>query len=408
MRVYVASEQRFVEHHGQLYVDGVAHYDFWRRYLDVFDEVTIIARARPVDIVPAGWLPATGECVDYYSMPYYEGPAGFARLAVPYLKAARQVAKQPGAFILRVPGVTGNALWLNLRQMQKPFALEVVGDPYDALSPWVWRMWWIRPVRWGAVQMLRLECRTALGGIAYVTHESLQRRYPPAARVKPYDGQIGVKVYGISDVQLANGVIPIDPCVFMEGDDQPWRLIYVGSLAALYKGQEVLLKAVSQCVHEGQNIELVMIGGGRYQAHLENLARQLGIDDRVQWRGHISDANQLFAGLQQAHLFILPSFTEGLPRAMIEAMAHGLPCVGTAVGGIPELLLNEDLVPVGDVPALARKINEVLADPVRMARMSQRNLAVAQEYRAEDLRARRVEFYQHVRAFTTAWVAGQL
>ena len=55
---------------------------------------------------------------------------------------------------------------------------------------------------------------------------------------------------------------------------------------------------------------------------------------------------------------------------MVEAMARGLPCIGSAVGGIPELLPADDLVTPGDAPGLARKLQEVLSDPARLARMT--------------------------------------
>ena len=89
---------------------------------------------------------------------------------------------------------------------------------------------------------------------------------------------------------------------------------------------------------------------------------------------------------------------------MIEAMARALPCIGSAVGGIPELLPLEDLVPPGDAAALARKIREVVGDPGRMARMSARNLEKAKEYGEETLRTRRLEFYLQVKEHTRAWI----
>jgi glycosyltransferase involved in cell wall biosynthesis len=109
------------------------------------------------------------------------------------------------------------------------------------------------------------------------------------------------------------------------------------------------------------------------------------------------------AALDHADLFVLPSRTEGLPRAMIEAMARALPCIGSTVGGIPELLPPEDLVPPGDAAALARKIREVVCDPDRMARMSARNLEQARQYREDALSGRRIAFYQRVREVTEAW-----
>ena len=88
---------------------------------------------------------------------------------------------------------------------------------------------------------------------------------------------------------------------------------------------------------------------------------------------------------------------------MIEAMARGLPCIGSTVGGIPELLSENDMVPPGDVIALARKIQEVVQDPQRMVAMSRRNLEKAREYRDEVPQQRRIEFYQYVREVNKRW-----
>jgi glycosyltransferase involved in cell wall biosynthesis len=126
---------------------------------------------------------------------------------------------------------------------------------------------------------------------------------------------------------------------------------------------------------------------------------------RTLFLGELPAGEAVRAELDRADLFVLPSRTEGLPRAMLEAMARALPCLGSTVGGIPELLPPEDMVSPGDVTALARKIREVLADPPRMSRMSARNLEKAQAYREEILQERRVAFYQHVKEKTEAWLA---
>jgi glycosyltransferase involved in cell wall biosynthesis len=92
---------------------------------------------------------------------------------------------------------------------------------------------------------------------------------------------------------------------------------------------------------------------------------------------------------------------------MIEAMARGLPCLGSTAGGIPELLPPEDMVRPGDVTTLARKIRTVVTDPERLARMSARNLEKAKEYSEEALRERRTAFYRYVRERTEAWLETQ-
>jgi glycosyltransferase involved in cell wall biosynthesis len=74
------------------------------------------------------------------------------------------------------------------------------------------------------------------------------------------------------------------------------------------------------------------------------------------------------------------------------------------VGGFPELLPPEDLVPPGNVPALASKIRQVVTDPQRMASMSARNLEKSKEYRDELLQKRRIAFYRYLRENTEAWL----
>jgi glycosyltransferase involved in cell wall biosynthesis len=82
---------------------------------------------------------------------------------------------------------------------------------------------------------------------------------------------------------------------------------------------------------------------------------------------------------------------------MIEAMARGLPCIGSDTAGIPELLPPEDRVPPGDVDALARKIVALLDDPKRMRQASRRNLEVSQDYARRTLAPRREAFYAELR-----------
>jgi len=137
---------------------------------------------------------------------------------------------------------------------------------------------------------------------------------------------------------------------------------------------------------------------------LEAQVASLGLGERVHFCGHLLSSALVRYELDRADLFILPSRQEGLPRAMIEAMARSLPCIGSTVGGIPELLPSEDLVPPGDVVALASKIREVVTDSERIARMSARNLETAKEYRDEVLRERRNHFYRYVREMTEAWL----
>jgi glycosyltransferase involved in cell wall biosynthesis len=183
----------------------------------------------------------------------------------------------------------------------------------------------------------------------------------------------------------------------------PWRLVSVGTLAQLYKAPDVLIDAVALGVREGLDLHVTFVGDGQYRQALEAQSAGLGLSERVTFVGHLSTKAAIEAHLDASDLFVLPSRQEGLPKAMVEAMARGLPCIGSTVGGIPELLPAEDLVPPGDALALAQKIRAVVTAPERMAHMSAYNLAKAREYREDTLRAKRGSFYRYMQNKTADW-----
>lgn len=180
-------------------------------------------------------------------------------------------------------------------------------------------------------------------------------------------------------------------------------LIFVGTLQQLYKAPNILIDAVAACVSEGLDLKLIVVGSGQYQSQLEAQSARLNIASKVQFLGQLG-SSEVREWIDRADLFVLPSYQEGLPRAMVEAMARGLPCIGSAVGGVPELIPPEDLVPPGDVAALASKIKEIVTDPERLARMSQQNLEKSKDYRDRSLNRQRTDFYHSVRNSTEAWL----
>jgi glycosyltransferase involved in cell wall biosynthesis len=289
------------------------------------------------------------------------------------------------------PGMVGGLAYGGMRRRRRPYAVEVAGDPHDALAPGA-LCHPLRPVlRWLAARQLRRQCAGAVAA-SYVTRQALQRRYP-----------CGAYSVGVSDVALHDR--DFAPAPRPPRRAGPYTLITVGTLAQLYKAPEVLIDAAAACVRGGLDLALVVVGDGRHRPELEARAAALGIGERVRFLGHLPAGAAVRAALDRADVFVLPSRQEGLPRAMVEAMARGLPCIGSTVGGIPELLPVEDLVPPNDCAALARKIREVVTTPSRMARMSTRSLETAGEYREHLLRGRRSSFHAELRRATAAWRA---
>jgi glycosyltransferase involved in cell wall biosynthesis len=107
----------------------------------------------------------------------------------------------------------------------------------------------------------------------------------------------------------------------------------------------------------------------------------------------VANGSEVRKVLDEADLFVLPSRAEGLPRALIEAMARGLPAVASDVGGCGELLAKADLVSAGSASLLATAVQAILDDPERMSRAAEQNLANSREYAESLLEDRRRRFY---------------
>ncbi|MCL6553562.1 MAG: glycosyltransferase family 4 protein [Firmicutes bacterium] len=180
---------------------------------------------------------------------------------------------------------------------------------------------------------------------------------------------------------------------------EPVRLLFVGRLAA-QKGIPVLLEALARLragpagsagsgaslPPAGPPLVLDLVGDGPCRAAWEALARRLGLAELVHIHGWV-DRAALPAWYQRADLFVFPSFAEGMPNALLEALASGLPLVASDIPGARELVtpgVNGLLVPPGDPAALAAALAALLADPARRVAMGQasRRLAAAWSWRA--------------------------
>lgn len=149
---------------------------------------------------------------------------------------------------------------------------------------------------------------------------------------------------------------------------EPVELVFVGRLAPV-KGLRILLDALERVEHPP--VRLTVVGDGPDRPHLEAAAAPLG--PRVRFTGYLSQA-EVAETLAKAHLVVLPSFAEGVPVMLMEAMAAGLPVIATTIAGTGELVadgVSGRLVPPGDVEGLAAAIAALAADPDGRRRMGE-------------------------------------
>jgi colanic acid/amylovoran biosynthesis glycosyltransferase len=143
----------------------------------------------------------------------------------------------------------------------------------------------------------------------------------------------------------------------------PLRIVCTGRLVAA-KGHRILLEALALLSAEGLRYSCTLIGDGPERNTLEALSAQLRLDKSVRFLGAMAHQPTL-SEVSQAEVFVLASFAEGLPVALMEAMALGVPCISTTIAAIPELIEDKEnglLVPPANPEALFRALRQLASD----------------------------------------------
>lgn len=173
-------------------------------------------------------------------------------------------------------------------------------------------------------------------------------------------------------------------------------VITVGTLKE-QKGHRYLIDAAAAVIEHLPEVHFILIGDGPLRSALQNHVRARGLASRVHFLGERHDVAALLA---ISDMFVLPSLWEGLPMALIEAMAAGLPIVATNVSGTKQVMIAGEtglIVPPGNVAALAAAIIELLSDPIRAVAMG-----AAAHHRVERFFSARIQAERHMALFRQA------
>jgi len=268
------------------------------------------------------------------------------------------------------------------RKYRKPCMLEIGGCPWDALWNYSWKGKLL-----ALPSMLKLKHAVSNAQYAnYVTDEFLQRRYPCK----------GKSLGRYTDVYLK----PYDPLTLakrlskIESSDNHFLIGTTAALDVPYKGQKYVIQALKILKEKGiKNIEYQLVGRGD-QSCLKEVAEKYGVSNMVKFLGSLRH-EEVFDWLDNIDIYIQPSYQEGLPRAVIEAMSRGLPCIGSNAGGIPELI-DSDYV-YNRKRSAVKKIAELIIKLTKQATMkeqAEKNFEKSKSFESNVLEKRRNEFYK--------------
>lgn len=214
-----------------------------------------------------------------------------------------------------------------------------------------------------------------------INKEDFERalKFPVRHKVTYVNGiGIDLKVYGeqeehsASKMETTESRYQLFDLPHIDEEESAFVLLCVAELNA-NKNQKQLIEALYQLTDRADNIHLALAGTGPSQQSLLDLANRLGVQNRVHMLGYRRDIPDL---LRACDAVALVSYREGLPRAIMEAMAAGKPVIGTHIRGLRDLIDHEStgiLVPVDDVAATARAILQLRDDPALAATMGEAN-----------------------------------
>lgn len=385
MNVLVAVDaQLFMTPDGKVWSKTIYGYDFWKRYLDVFETVKVVSRLEKADYTQVkGYLRSDGDNVSFAPLPMVRGMKGYVKNVISFLKDAKKAVRDEDCAIIRLPSIPATFVEFVYARKHKPYVLEVVVDPLNAYAG-------NKLAAKVLTEQLRKSCLNA-NGVSYVTQYALQEQYPSRARISGKNTEEYFESY-YSSIILKDGFFA--PARDYSKIGNKVKLVHTANnINNDVKGHDVVIEVVKKLNDLGIDASVTFIGDGDLRPELEKMAEVLGVGTKVVFTGLLGSAMDVREKLLDADIFILPTKAEGLPRAVIEAMAVGLPCLSTPVNGIPELLEKEYMFDPMDSQGFTKKIIELLQNPEKMGQTSMRNINKAREYEETVLQQRRIEFY---------------
>lgn len=387
----VADGHYYITPDGAVYADSVYDYNFYKRYLQAFDHVFAVVRAKHINEEPKGKKLSSGEGVTFLELPAYRGPYEYLKKYPSIAKCVKKYCKEYDCAVFRIPAATSNIFCKYYARTGKPFAVEVVVDPWENFGPRASGSRLINAVvRRNWTNLVKKMCQKAIGA-SYVTDQYLQKRYPPRAWK---DSTAFTASY--SSVELPDDLYA-QPRKWEQGQ-KVFYLSHVSNYFSGYgKGHMTIIKAVSIVQNHGYDVRIKFVGDGPKRSEFENYARELGIGDKVEFMGRLANGDEVRKAIHSSDLFALPTFAEGLPRVLLEAMAEGLPCLSSPVCGIPEILGKEYLYDFDDADGFATGIERFINNPELMTNEGRNNLELSKRFSSTALNRRRVQFYRKLR-----------
>lgn len=382
----VDSQHLFKDEDGYYYAQKI--FNDFGRYLQAFDRMKVACKVRHISKNDAErLLKIDTSKIEICEIPWYQGLKQMSFKLPSLIRAYKNMVKDCDCYILRVLQIESIFVYF-FRNKKKPYAVEVVNDP----SEWKFFPTFLRiALAW----LLRRMVKNA-NGVSYVTKDVLQNKYPAKARLIPDADSAGYFETHYSTVEIKKADLR-EPKTYPDRLGKI-RIVHIANVIVdNSKGHKNLIAVAGTLIQKGYDVEVDFIGSGLRISDFEKMACDMKIDKKVRFIGRIDSREKLLDALHQYDLMVFPTYSEGLPRCIIEAYAVGLPCLSSPVGGVPELVASDYLFEPDDISGYVNMIVALMEDGKKLEKMSIDGIEAAKEYLSEKLEQRRALFYTKLR-----------
>ncbi|MEX1014116.1 MAG: glycosyltransferase [Candidatus Paceibacterota bacterium] len=353
------------------------------RYLKVFDELTVWGRLKKVDKKPQNMSVSIGPSISFV---FGKNISGLRNYYMNYNSEKERLGKlvqNANAVIVRLPSEYG-LMAIQLAELLKiPYGVEVVGCAWDSY----WNYGSLQAKIYAPIAYIRMKKAVATSDfIVYVSKNFLQNRYPPK-KVATVTNISNVEILQPTEEVLSSRVKRI------KTQKQTITFGTIGSLKTRYKGIHIAIKAMATL--DNVDFEYRILGAGD-TAFYESIAKKFRVDRRVKFDGNLPAGELVFEWLDNIDIYIHPSLTEGLPRAVIEAMSRGCPVLASAAGGTPEVVNKRWLHKPGDYNELGGQMKRMLSSEKTMLQEARVNFETSKHYRKDKLEKKRDKFLMDI------------
>ena len=367
------------------YTDGKLTNELFSRYIfEEDDKVTAITRCINIHQNDIGNLNLVNQKNVIFSPVKGISPLDiFFKNFIYNIKIFKKIIKAD-LNVIRLPSFMGLFCCFICLLFRKKYFLELVGHAKDSLIDK--KSSYLKLFLANTYSFFTKFVTKRASGTIYVTQSALQEEYPN---------------FGLTSV-ASNVVIHVENTQPQKRKvkpllNEPFKIGLIGSFNNHYKGIDFSIRTIALLRKNNIVVNLHILGEGSLLNEYIQLADELKVKDLIQFDGILPGGEPVKAWLDELDLYIQPSLTEGLPRALIEAMSRGLPALASNVGGIPELLDSEYMFSSFDENIFANKILKFIQDEKLRKVCGNNNYLKSKDYDFSKLESDRREFWMACR-----------